>query len=297
MQENGVLMGLSIHTTGICDNPEEYSSVKLAAIAGDTCISKSGIDKKDLDLLINIGIFRDKNIMEPAMASLIQREIRLNNDPIETFDKHTTFSLDMVNGVTSFINAVELIDSMAKNGESNYAIIVAGDTHPSQTWHPNFPFRNFGGAMMLSKNSDNELGQYFYNTSGNGYTGLKGFTRAQLGGQKALDLEFDDDYHEKLMAFTIESVKKAVNEKKLDLSDVKAVICSQPFKDFGKSVTKEIGLKDDLSIDTYDQYGDTYSSALILGYNEGIEQDLIKKGDKVLFIATGSGLSMGCCVM
>lgn len=291
-------MGLTIYSTGICDNPEEYSSVKLAALAGNDCISKVGIEKKDIDLLINIGIFRDKNIMEPAMAALIQREIQLNNDPIETFASNTTFSLDMVNGATSFVNAVETIDSMINTGELNYAIIVASDTHPSQTKHPNFPFRNFGGSMILSKNADNQgIGQYFYNISGNGYTGLKSYTRAQLDGQKALELEFEDDYHEKLLAFTVESVKQAVAEKKIDLSGVKAVICSQPFKDFGKAVMEGIGMSGDLAIDTYDQYGDTYSSALILGYNVGVDQGRIKKGDKVLFIATGSGLSMGCCVL
>lgn len=290
-------MGLSIHTTGICDHPEEYSSVKLASIAGNNCVAKSGLDKRNIDLLINIGIFRDKNIMEPAMAALIQREIQLNNDPLDTFATNTTFSLDMVNGATSFINAVEVIDSMANNNELGYAIIVASDTHPSQTKHPNFPFRNFGGAMILTKNGAGGIGQYFYNISGNGYTGFKSFTRAQMDGQKALELEFADDYQEKLLAFTVESVKKAVNEKKIDLSGVKHVICSQPFKDFGKDVAKGIGLGGDLAIDTYDQYGDTYSSALILGYNVGVEKGRIKKGDKVLFIATGSGLSMGCCVL
>lgn len=290
-------MGLIVNQTEICNDPDEYSSIRLAALAGNACISRSGVNRSNIDFLINVGIFRENNILEPAMASLIQREIRLNNDPKETFDSHTTFSLDMTNGLPSFINAIELIDSMVKTGESNYAIIVASDTHPSKTRHPEFPFRNFGGAMILSKNGSNELGEYFYNTSGNGYTGLKAITEAQAGGQGILNVKFEENYPERLLAFTVESLKKAVAEKKIDLTHVKAIVASQPCRDFGKALAEGIGLSGDLAIDTYDQYGDTYSSALILGYNTGMEQGRIKPGDKVLFVATGSGLSMGCCVI
>lgn len=290
-------MGLCIYSAGICDNKDEFSSIKLATEAGKACLTQAGVNKADVDLLINVGVYRDKNILEPAMASLIQKEINLNNDPKETFATHTTFSFDMSNGLPSFVNAMEVVDSMIKNGETKYAIIVASDTHPSQTKHPNFPYRNFGGALLLSKNGKSALNQYFYKNSGNGYTGLKARTKVQLDGNKVVNFEFEDNYTEKLKEFTINSVKEAVAAKKLDLSDVKAVIASQPCKNFGRSIAEAIGLSGDMAIDTYDQYGDTYSSALILGYKTGIEQGRITKNDKVLFVAAGSGLSVGCCIV
>lgn len=291
-------MGFIIKSTSIYDSLDEYSSIKLAVNAGEKCIARSGEHQSDIDLLINIGIYRDKNYVEPAMSSLIQKGLQLNNDPLQSQMKKQTFSFDLVNGIPSFINAIEIIDSFMQTGESNNVLVVSSDTHPSQAKQDDFPFTNFGAAMLFSKHNGNRrAGQFFYETSHNGYTGLRGHAKFQPDGQRLLTIGIEKDYCEKALTFTIDSIKKGIKAKALDLSDIKAVITSQPGRDFCKSLAEGIGLSQDMAIDTFDEYGDTYSSALILGYHTGIERNIITAEDKVLFVAVGSGLSMGCCVV
>ena len=291
-------MEIMIKSTSTYDARDEFSSIQLAATAGNRCIAISGKNRSDIDLLINIGIYRDKNILEPAMASLIQKRLRLNNDPLETRMRQQTFSFDLVNGIPSFINAIEVIDAMMQTGESTNALIVSSDTHPSRRKQDDFPFTPFGAAMLLSRDNGNRRpGQFIYQTSNNGYSGLTGYTASsQPDGQNLLTIDMKNDYCEQALSFAVDAIKKGIESKRIDLSGITAVISSQPGKNFGRSVAEGIGLSPDMAIDTFEEHGDTCSSALILGYHTGIEQNIITAEDKVLFVAVGSGLSMGCCI-
>ena len=62
-------------------------------------------------------------------------------------------------------------------------------------------------------------------------------------------------------------------------------------------MAKGAGLSGGLAMDTFGEFGDTHSSALILGYHLAIENRRIAPGDRVVFVGAGSGLSVGCCVM
>ena len=47
-------------------------SIKLADDAAHTCLERAGRSAAELDFLINAGVYRDNNIAEPAVASIIQ---------------------------------------------------------------------------------------------------------------------------------------------------------------------------------------------------------------------------------
>ena len=55
-----------------------HSALHLAVAAAKTCLQRAGREPDDVDLLINTGIYRDKNLAEPALAALIQEDIGAN---------------------------------------------------------------------------------------------------------------------------------------------------------------------------------------------------------------------------
>lgn len=291
-------MGCKIQSTAVTNARDEYSSIRLAANAGTECIARSGKNRTDIDLLINIGIYRDKNILEPAMSSIIQKKLELNADPLKTRMMQQTFSFDLVYGTVSFINAIEIIDAMMQTKESRNALVVSGDVHPSKTHQDNFPFTPLERACFFSRNNGKRRpGRFLYDTSVKGCSGLTGRAFLQPDGQNLLTIDIENDYCEQGLSFAVNAIARGIQNKLIDLSDVSAVIASQPGPDFGRNLAKGIGLDPDMAIDTFGTYGDTHSSALILGYHFGIEQKIIVPEDRVLFVAVGSGLSMGCCVV
>ena len=49
------------------------------------CLDRAGRTAHDVDLLVNAGIYRDRNLGEPALAAMIQQDIGANPE-----DPHTT---------------------------------------------------------------------------------------------------------------------------------------------------------------------------------------------------------------
>ena len=62
-------MGVVIRETGISTDVTLHDSIEHAVRAGSACIDAAGIDRNDIGLVINVGIYRTDNIIEPANAS------------------------------------------------------------------------------------------------------------------------------------------------------------------------------------------------------------------------------------
>ena len=77
-------MGTIIDRLGITRGGwrSRHSALHLAVAAAKSCLHEARRDADDLDLLVNAGIYRDKNLGEPALAALIQEDIGANpEDP------------------------------------------------------------------------------------------------------------------------------------------------------------------------------------------------------------------------
>jgi 3-oxoacyl-[acyl-carrier-protein] synthase-3 len=48
-----------------------HSALDLAVTTAQDCLQQAGRDPHDIDLLVNSGIYRDRNIAEPALAAMI----------------------------------------------------------------------------------------------------------------------------------------------------------------------------------------------------------------------------------
>ena len=51
---------------------------RLADDAARTCFSLAGCQPSDVDMLINVGVYREDSMGEPALAALIQEDIGAN---------------------------------------------------------------------------------------------------------------------------------------------------------------------------------------------------------------------------
>ena len=106
-----------------------------------------------MDLLINTGIYRDKNLAEPALAALIQHDIGANpEDPHD--DAHGTFSFDISNGTCGVLTALQIIDGFLRSHTINCALVVASDANPGRGMSEHFPFSPVGAALLCDWSDD-----------------------------------------------------------------------------------------------------------------------------------------------
>ena len=144
-------MGIIIKATSIVENSENQGSVELTVQAAKACIASAGITMEDIGILINLGIYKEDNIGEQAMAALIQKQLRLNADPVKQSPaEKTTFCFDLLNGSCGFLNAIQVLEALMKNDQLNYAIIVSSDVHPSRDQVQDFPYAPYGAAVIVA---------------------------------------------------------------------------------------------------------------------------------------------------
>ena len=103
-------MGVIITASGLSNGSSSYdgdgtgSVVEHLSRAGRAAIDAAGIDDREVGVLINSGVYRDSNTVEPAIGALIQQGIGLGLTYQRSDPK--CFSFDLMNGACGMLNAV-----------------------------------------------------------------------------------------------------------------------------------------------------------------------------------------------
>ena len=290
-------MGTIIKATGISTDNAIKSSNENAVEAGRQCIEDAGIDVNDIDLVINVGIYRDENMLEPAMAAFAQKGLGIKPDYVKSQPFNAAFSLDLMNSACGIINAIQTADAMFKSRQIKYALIVSGDAHPSNKDLESFPYASIGAAMLLEY-SDDKKGFQDFNfkhspTTEHSVRGYLDFNNLTEPAKERLTVDMPVKYKEKLLEFASESVEEYLKSYHLNRDTIK-LVTPQVEAGFGHEVAKRTNIKDDAILDLYKEYGDAHSSALTMAYHLGSKKGLYNNNDNLLFIAAGAGLTSAC---
>jgi 3-oxoacyl-[acyl-carrier-protein] synthase III len=293
-------MGTIIKSTGVSTGGP-MSSIEIAALAAEKAIKDARIKKSEIGLLINTGVFRDDNLMEPAIAPLIQKKLDLNNDPVKHGGIETsTLSFDIDDGECGFISAARVADAYLTSGTVRYALIVSADIHPSKKDHPGFPFKCAGAAVLLTHIGNSNIGfaNYNFRTSPESYLGFSAFldlSNYGKSGRERVECSAEKDYLEKLHEYTVETINESIKAGKIVPSDIDYIITSNHEAGFGEKIAKSLGMNGRTkTIDVFDKYGDTHSSALPIGFHHLMKEEDVQMKTQILFIGAGAGLTAAC---
>ncbi len=292
-------MGTLIRSTAIYSEENPIDSIQCSCEAAEQCIASAGIDRMDIDLLINTGIYREKNIAEPALATIIQKKMGMNLDPVLKFEGNSTFSFDLKNGPAGILYAIQVADGMLRTGKIRNALIVSNDVHPSTKYVPDFPFTQVGSAVLLEQSYSGNKGftEFTFKTSDSTHTGFNGYVDMfKIGhdGRNIMTIKQDEDYVDNLLEFTVSKVDEFIGRYANNGSAVNHIICNKPSKSFGRDLVKRLGIPEERLIRTYDEYGDSHTSSLAVAYHIACRKGLLKQGEKILFVGAGAGLTCAC---
>ncbi len=281
------------------DGPK--SAIDMAVFAAEECLKRAGVPVHAIDLLINTGVFRDENIIEPAIAPLIQRKLGMNLDPVENDHLHrSTFSFDITDGENGFLTAAGVARAFLQTRQARYALVVSGDVHPSMTDHEAFPFESMAAAALLAGEDtgrDQGFQDFHFRTSANGSYGFCAnvdLSRNGLEGRRTMSFSVDPDYHEKLGHFASGMLQEIFSGGKIDPAGLRYILTSQHTEAFGRRILDQLNLEGVETVDLYSTCGNPHTSSLIAGYDYVSTRGLLKSGDRVLFVSAGAGLSAAC---
>ena len=276
---------------------DEYTST-MGIAAARIALERADVDAADLDLIIVATITPDMPF--PATACIVQQELGAT--------KAAAFDLEAA--CTGFLYALEIgrqfIDSRMYQ---NVLIIGAEKLSSIIDWKDRNTCVLFGdgaGAAVLQHRADSRgvLATRL------GSDGGKANILAMPGGgcrQPAtvdsvnerihfLKMEGKEVFKNAVNAMT-GAAKEVLERSGLGMEDIKCVIPHQANQRIISAVGERLGARNDQVFVNLHKYGNTSAASVAVALDEAVSTGRIERGDLILIIAFGAGLTWGATVL
>ncbi|MFE3259505.1 hypothetical protein ACFXPS_28820 [Nocardia sp. NPDC059091] len=292
-------MGVRIKSTGISRDTDTFSIVELSGRAARRAMESAGIEPGQVGVMINAGIFRDSNTVEPAVSALIQKAAGIGLDYVK--EDPRSFSFDLMNAGTGVLNAVQVAQAVLATGSAEHVLVVSGDTHPSLTRSAaddEFPYATAGAALLLEQTGEPEGFGRVHTRASAGAPGLESYVDTETMGDRGrgiMTVEREPDYLDRLLATAAEAARAALSDSAVDKTTT-ALIAATPSADFPARLAAELGIAADAVFTPDLTDGDPHTAALTLAYHTAAQADSLAGYRDVLFVAAGAGPSAAAVV-
>ncbi|MFE9258183.1 hypothetical protein [Streptomyces sp. NPDC006879] len=294
---NAVLLAAATHT-----DQAVRSSVAHARLAAELCLARAGVAPEHVGLLINTGIYRDQNLIEPAMAALIQCDLGITPDYARDGGTVAALSFDLLNGACGVISAIQVAQAFLAEDQVQHVLITASDAHPSLAAHrpSSFPYDATGAAMLLTRGSDprSGFGQVAATSilkGGETISGYSDLTIPQGQARHETIVQTDPDATELLAHHASRLAEEYAAQHGLDLNRTRLIV-SRTTPGLGAAVAERLGVPRRNLVDRDPSAPAPHTASLIADYLAAQDSDHLGPASPVMFLAAGAGPASACVV-
>ena len=285
-----------IHERRTAAKGEHTSTMGIAA--AHIALERAGVDAVNLDLIIVATITPDMPF--PATACIVQQELGAPR----------AAAFDLEAACTGFLYALEIGRQFIDNGTYQNVLIIGAEKLSSIIdWKDRNTCVLFGdgaGAAVLQRRADSRgvLATRL------GSDGSKADILAMPGGgcrQPAtvnsvnerihfLKMEGKEVFKNAVNAMT-GAAKEVLERSGVSIDDIKCIIPHQANQRIINAVGERLGTRDDQVFVNLQKYGNTSAASVAVALDEAVTTGRIKRGDLILIIAFGAGLTWGATVL
>lgn len=259
---------------------EGESLTQFTVAAARQALERAGLKPEDIGLCITATVTSDR--LFPSQACLIHQELGLPED---------CPAFDLSAGCTGFLYAMETAAAMLPRMNRPYALLVGGellsriiDMDDRSTC---ILFGDGAGAAVVEST---EAGWY----SVLGTRGDRDVLWAWGPSQERPYLHMDGQGVFQFALKTVPQVAKQLLEKAgMDKEQVDWYVPHQANHRIVESVAKRLKMPLDRFYENMDRYGNTSAGSIPIALDEMAEQGLLKKGQWVMCLGFGAGLTWG----
>lgn len=271
-----------------------HSALHLAVTAAKDCLRRAGCDPGELDLVVNAGIYRDRNLGEPALAALIQDDIGANPEDPHA-GAHGTFSFDVANGACGVLTALQIVDGFLRTHTVGRALVVASDADPGRGMSERFPFSAAGAALLCRWTDDDYgLGRVSWVNADDAASGTETFT-ATVGFADARNvLRFSQSgaMDQRFAAAAAGAARACLAAQSARLADIDLIVAAPARPGYRAALSDLLGVPAEKVRVAADQR--MHTAALAAAFEPGAAR--LPAGARVLFVAAGAGVTAGAAL-
>jgi 3-oxoacyl-[acyl-carrier-protein] synthase-3 len=271
-------------------------ALELADAAARSCLERAHRTADELDVLINVGIFHDKILSEPAFASLIQEDIGANlRRPAGA--GRGTFSFDVYNGACGMLTGIHLVDGLLASGTIELGMVVASDMDPEPGISEGFNFPGAGGAVLLGADTSRAGFTAFQFATFPEYAELfhsslewhdDGGRRLAGHGRNVLTVEITPAYATQAPECAEATVRELADAQGLDLGEVDRLVATASVPGFADALATRLGLVAERVASLPDGLASAFTAAPAVA----LEAAPLEAGSTTLFVSAGAGITV-----
>lgn len=272
---------------------DSICSSDLGAEAAKIAIGKAGLSFEDIDLIISASSSPDKFF--PSTACIIQSKIGAKN----------AAAFDIQAGCSGFIYGVSTAAQYITTGQCRNVLVVGSEVLSKFTdWEDRNTCVLFGdgaGAAVLSQVESGGIIASILGADGGGADLLE----IPAGGTKepaSFETVKNHRHYIKMngnevFKFAVkileDSVKKVVAKAEVRLEDIDYIIPHQANIRIIDAAVKRLKFPRERVIVNLDKYGNMSSASIPVALDEALNAGRIQKGDKIVMVGFGAGLTWG----
>lgn len=278
---------------------EKETAFDLAIEAGKKVLKNYDKDKIDFVLYCT----QSTTFFLPSTACILQDILGLRKD---------IGALDFNLGCSGFVYGLSIADSLIKSARAQNVLLITSETY-SKHLHPldkgnRSIFGDGATASIITESENKRIGKFVFGTDGSGFNKLivkDGAFISESDSLKYEDSQYDPKYlymnGPDIFNFTMDIVPKLVSDTLIknnkDFDDVDFFIFHQANKYILEFLRKKIKIPKDKFYINLEETGNTVSATIPIAISQCLHQNLIKKGDSVMLIGFGVGLSWAGCII
>jgi 3-oxoacyl-[acyl-carrier-protein] synthase-3 len=279
---------------------ENQTTASLATDAAKKALRHADISAQDVELIIVATVTPE--MVFPSTACFVQDQLGAKK----------AWAFDVSAACSGFVYALSIAQHFVISGRYNNILVIGAETLSKITDYKDrkscILFGDGAGAALVKRGSLNGSRGIFYSTSGSDGTGWPSLNCPAYGSRYPADKPLENpayiymqingkEVYQLAVRKIIETVQECMTNCSLSPDDIKLFIPHQMNARIIESVAKRLQLPDEKVFMNIDKYGNTSAASIPIALDECLRQGKIKKGDIVMLVAFGGGLTWGANVI
>lgn len=277
----------------------DESTAYLASEAAKKALAEAKLDAGELDLIIVATITPE--MVFPSTACFVQQNIGASR----------AFAFDLSAACSGFVYGVSIAQQFLESGRFKSALVIGAETLSKITnWKDRTSCILFGdgaGAVILQRARDGQKG-ILYSTMYSDGVRWETLSCEAYGSRYPVSKPLDNpdkiymaikgrEVYQQAVRRIVETVTECLEHCKLTTDDIAMVLSHQMNARIIESAAKRLELPDEKVFINIDEYGNTSSASVPIAFDECVRKGRIRRGDIVIFVAFGAGLTWGANIL
>ena len=274
------------------------STATLASHAATKALRAAGLEPKQLDLIVCGTISPEMTF--PSTACFVAASLGLDSTP----------AFDLSAACSGFLYALDTAAAFIQSGRYRNVLVLGAETLSRMTDYTDrsscILFGDGAGAVVLQAATDTDRGLMYskLHADGHGWNLLycppgSRFPIDQTmvaGRQQYMKIKGREVYKFAVLRFQ-ELITDALKSCNLTREQVKLVIPHQVNQRIIDSALEKLGFPAEQAFVNIDKYGNTSAASIPIALDEAVRGGKLVKGDVVVFVAFGAGLTWANAVV